>query len=103
MGRWMYRVPTSPVGTSSNRSSRTRTAPPGRIFPTDPGLALDFEDYEYRFAAKLVEVKGPNDTLMDRQTAWLAILRNAGIGVQILLACYMYRALFFLVVFACRR
>jgi len=37
---------------------------------------LDFERYEYEFEAKLVEVKGPNDTLMDRQTAWLAILRR---------------------------
>ena len=37
---------------------------------------MDFERYEYEFEAKLVEVKGPNDTLMDRQTAWLAILRR---------------------------
>ena len=44
------------------------------------GLELDLCEYEFSFAAKLVEVKGPNDTLMDRQTAWLAILRNAGIG-----------------------
>ena len=37
---------------------------------------MDFEGYDYEFEAKLVEVKGPNDTLMDRQTAWLAILRR---------------------------
>lgn len=47
------------------------------------GLSLDEDRYEYRFEAKLVEVKGPNDTLMDRQTAWLAILRSAGIDARV--------------------
>ena len=30
-----------------------------------------------------MEVKGPNDTLMDRQTAWLAILQNSGIDARV--------------------
>ena len=47
------------------------------------GLELDQNLYEYKFAAKLVEVKGPNDTLMDRQTAWLAILQNSGIDARV--------------------
>jgi hypothetical protein len=36
----------------------------------DCGLELDLVGYEYKFEAKLVEVKGPGDTLMGRQTAW---------------------------------
>ena len=48
----------------------------------EEGLELDHELYEYEFAVKLVEVKGPNDTLMDRQKAWISILRTAGIGKE---------------------
>lgn len=34
-------------------------------------------------AAKLVEVKGPNDRLSDRQTVWLGELAAAGLHVEV--------------------
>jgi Fanconi-associated nuclease 1 len=42
------------------------------------------EEEEARLRCKLVEVKGPNDRLSDTQRAWLAVLEDAGVAVEVL-------------------
>jgi len=46
------------------------------------GVLLD-EDFEYSFKCQMVEVKGPNDHLMERQRLWLEILVSSGIDARV--------------------
>ncbi len=39
-----------------------------------------------RYEARFVEVKGPRDRLSDKQRAWLAMLSDAGLDVDV---CYV--------------
>lgn len=42
------------------------------------------DEFVPRPAAKLVEVKGPNDRLSDKQEVWISELLTAGIHVEVL-------------------
>jgi Fanconi-associated nuclease 1 len=41
------------------------------------------EKYILQGQAKLVEVKGPRDRLSEQQRAWIVILLNAGLSVEV--------------------
>lgn len=44
---------------------------------------LNTERHILQGEAKVVEVKGPRDRLSEQQRAWIAVLLNAGLSVEV--------------------